>query len=58
MRAGGRKAWLMGLGTGTFEHLTEARADRRGIPLEKFREDFWAGCKPVAIEIVQDEEPA
>lgn len=49
IRDDGRKAYLMGLGTQTFTLLTEAYAEANGLEHEKFRDDFWAQCRPEKI---------
>ena len=49
IRDDGRKAYLMGLGTQTFSVLTEAYAEANGLPVEQYRRDFWADCRPEKV---------
>lgn len=49
IRLDGRKAYLLGRGTRSFELLTEAYCERTGENLQQFREEFWAGCTPEKV---------
>lgn len=49
IRNDGRKAWLLGLGTESFERLTEAHAETIGTDVETFRREFWAQCAPEKV---------
>lgn len=55
IRDDGRKAWLLGLGTNSFEQLTEAHAEEIGADVEQFRRDFWAQCRPERVVSVAEE---
>lgn len=51
IRDDGRKAYLMGFGSQSFELLTEAYAEANGLDVEKFRDEFWALCKPERVVV-------
>lgn len=54
IRDDGRKAYLMGFGTRTFELLTEAHAEANSLDVEKFRSEFWAECRPERVVVRED----
>ncbi len=45
----GRKAYMMGLGTQTFNLLIAAEAERLGRDVDKFKREFWASCRPERV---------
>lgn len=55
IRDDGRKAYLIGYGSRTFDLLTEAYAEANGLDVEKFRNDFWSECRPERV-VVKDED--
>lgn len=54
IKTDGRKAYLLGYGTASFEALTEAFAEARGLDVETFRREFWDGCHPVRVVVAED----
>ena len=54
IRADGRKAYLMGLGTQTFTLLTAAYAEANSLDPQTFREYFWTQCRPERVVIKSD----
>jgi len=55
IQADGRKAYLLGYGTASFEALTEAYAEASGLDVEQYREEFWACCRPERVVIAEDQ---
>lgn len=49
MRRDGRLAYLLGWGSRSFELLTEAYAETKGLDLEKFRNEFADSLKPEKV---------
>lgn len=49
IRNDGRKAYLMGLGTGCFDLLTAAYAEAHSLDVEQYRRDFWSQCRPERV---------
>lgn len=53
IRDDGRKAYLLGRGTQSFNLLTEAHCERTGEDLAAFREAFWTQCSPERVKVVE-----
>ena len=49
IRDDGRKAWLLGPGTNSFELLTAAHAESIGVDVATFRKEFWSHCRPERV---------
>lgn len=49
IRGDGRKAYLFGFGSQSFELLTAAYAEANGLDVEQYRREFWAECRPERV---------
>lgn len=53
IQADGRKAYLLGRGTASFEALTEAYAEARNLDVGQYRDEFWATCQPERVFVAE-----
>lgn len=56
IRDDGRKAWLLGPGSNSFELLTAAHAEETGADVATFRREFWESCRPERVVVAPESE--